>query len=214
MPSPVRLIEKKARRLQLEAQLDWELLGYAITFLVLAGCCWCWSLANGLVTEPLIDSCYMWMLNGVLTYLGFYLLFLPLGGEQVLTLDKNLNQLKLTTKGITKPKVASYKLSDVIKVHHNRVDDGTFDKHAILFIFRGGGAIQFPPRGGQPKTMAILADTVTRFLGVDRSDAAPKPVVAKPLPAIPAVPSLVSPTLRVQWVPTELTEKAGTAPLG
>jgi len=62
--------------------------------------------------------------------------------------------------------------------------------------------------------MAILAETVTRFLGVDRSDAPPKPVVAKPRPAIPAVPSLVSPTLRVQWEPAELTEKAGTAPLG
>jgi hypothetical protein len=186
-------------------------LGYGITFLVAAFLCWCWSLANGLVTLPLLDTCYMWMLDGALTYFGFYTLFLPLGGEQVLTLDKNLNQLTVTTKGLGKPKIDRYKLADVIKVHHNRVDDGTFDKHSILFIFRGGGAIQFPPKGGQPKTMAILADTVTRFLGVDRSDAPPKPVVR----AVPAVPKLVAgmPTLRVQWEPAELTEKAGTSPL-
>jgi hypothetical protein len=164
---------------------------------------------------PLIDGCYMWMLNAVLTYVGFYTLFQSLGGEQVLTLDKNRNQLTVTTKGVFKPKVETYRLRDVIKVHHNRVDDGTFDKHAILFIFRGGGAIQFPPKGGQPKTMAILADTVTRFLGVDRSDAPPKPLV-RTVPAVPAPPSLVAPPpkLRVQWEPLELTEKAGTAPLG
>jgi hypothetical protein len=202
MSTPVRLLERKARRLQMEAQLDWELMGYGLTLLGFAFVSWCWSLANGLVMMPLLDSCYMWMLNGVLTYAGFYTLCLPLGGEQVLTLDKNHNQLVVTTKGVLAPKVEKYKLSDVIKVHHNRVDDGTFDKHAILFIFRGGGAIQFPPKGGQPKTMAILADTVTRFLGVDRSDAPARKVVMKP----------GMPMVRIQWEPKELTEKAGTAP--
>ncbi|MDB5097043.1 MAG: hypothetical protein JWM80_1464 [Cyanobacteria bacterium RYN_339] len=202
MSNPVRLLERKARRLTMESQLDWEVLGYGVLFLFCAFLSWCWSLANGLVQMPMLDASYMWMLNGVLTYAGFYTLFQPLGGEQVLTLDKNHNTLTVTTRGVLAPKVETYKLRDVIKVHHNRVDDGTFDKHAILFIFRGGGAIQFPPKGGQPKTMAILADTVTRFLGVDRSDVAPKPL-EKPL----------VPKLRVQWVPQELTEKAGTAPL-
>jgi hypothetical protein len=205
MPVPVRILERKARSLSLESQPDWGLFGCGICFLLLAFLLTFWALANGLTGLPITETCYLLMLDGVLVYLGFYALCLPLGTEQVLTLDRARHTLTLTTRGLRKPKVEVYSLRDVIKVHHNRVDDGTFDKHALLFIFRGGGAIQFPAGGGQPKTVELLVDVVTRFLGVERSDATQipfrRPVKHRRQP---------KPKLTVQWEPSELEAPASS----
>lgn len=206
MPTPVRLIERKHRRMVMESSLDRGIIGCGLVFLGLAVALTTWALASDGVHLPLIDTCYTWLLDFALAYLGLYCLGLPAGSVQTLTLDKNLNSVTVKTRRLTGLSIDRYRLDEVIKVHHNRVDDGTFDKHAILLIFRGGGAIQFPPGGGQPTTMTILAESVTQFLGVVRSDA--------PMPVKPPVPRAPRRTkVTVAWEPRELAEPAGTAPL-
>lgn len=190
MPTPVRLVERRNRRLVLESSPDRGILGCGGVFLFLAFSLTVWALENDLARMPLVDSCYLLILDAVLLYLGAYALWLPLGTRQTLALDKNLNGVSVTTRGLFKTASERYRLDEVIKVHHNRVDDGTFDPNALLLIFRGGGAIQFPPGGGQPKTTALLADVVAEFLDVNRSDAAPKQV-------LPRVPRRV----RAAWEP-------------
>jgi hypothetical protein len=212
MPTPVRLVENRSRALKMVARPDTGILGCGAFFLFLAFTLTCWAIENGLALTPLADSSYLLLLDFVLIYMGVYGLFLPLGTAQELSFDKNMNSVIVKTRRIFGSQIDRYRLSDVIKVHLNLVDDGTFDKHSILLIFRGGGALQFPPGGGQPKTVALLTDVLTKFLGVNRSDAPIRTTERdKPVPVLGR-----EPVVTITWEPMGLTKKeqTGTAPFG
>lgn len=88
---------------------------------------------------------------------------------QRLTFDRGLGELRLESLDPRRNASANYPLPQLLKVHLNRVDDGTFDPDTLLFIFRGGGAIQFPPAPGRAKELEGIAARLGRYLGIPRA---------------------------------------------
>lgn len=118
---------------------------------------------------PLVEIAPWGVACGLAAHQGLSLLGRALGLMQRLVLDRLLGELRLESLDPRRQASAVYPLGQLLKLHLNKVDDGTFDPDTLLLIFRGGGAIQFPPAPGRPKELEGMAARVGRFLGIPRA---------------------------------------------
>lgn len=164
----LRITRRDQRQCVVQAPPNWPVVWLSLAFFLAAYGLGGWALANGATLLDPVDTFLVGIVVIALLHVALRYLFAPLGCDQTYLFDKPMDELKVTTRGFFRDRVERYRLRDIVKLHLNRVDDGIYDAHTMLVIFKGGGTLQVPARPGVPKRVAATVDVLEAFLGVAR----------------------------------------------